>query len=507
MCFEAAIVEGSVEDSFIPQMRSSVRKVVEQSNECVEYTCDNETGLNSTTICNSSDGTERQCADGRCIISPSDFSPSSSSVESLSISETTESSSSSSSRPAMSPSSSTDPAVVVESSSSSSERSSTMGSPSSTRPAVVGSSNDQSSSQPSPNPVKASSNPGDDSTGLIIGLVCGVALAAVISVLFVVFLVFRKKKERGMKRVDSGSIEFGGDIELESKPKKDTDQPVLFETIVVPLKPEEEDESTAPQGTKAHHSPELGESTMLPYDPTQHSSAGKEECAQTGSDREVNCEDDNEINDKSNESDDDSVDEDDSEETDSENSESAELVPFKLSAFDSSTTDKWSAHLPGMKHYEWNKSPVCAIPLSRRNESKAEEFLSNHNGKDIVEYGASLLKDEPPMLCFGKRGSQVPVNQEIEQKVIFAARDYPRRLSFRIIKRSYPKYEICATPAKGTLTKGKSAVEVTLALKMYCTTSVKLQIPVVFWQETLMRIFCCILWRQHQQIFSSALRS
>jgi len=48
-----------------------------------------------------------------------------------------------------------------------------------------------------------------------------------------------------------------------------------------------------------------------------------------------------------------------------------------------------------------------------------------------------------------------------------------------IPKRKYLKYRFNAEPSKGTLSK--SAVEIELTLRMTCTTSVELQIPIIFW--------------------------
>jgi len=52
-----------------------------------------------------------------------------------------------------------------------------------------------------------------------------------------------------------------------------------------------------------------------------------------------------------------------------------------------------------------------------------------------------------------------------------------------IPKRKYPKFRINANPSNGTLTKGGNEVELTL--RVTCTTSVKLEIPIVFWNGSL----------------------
>jgi len=69
----------------------------------------------------------------------------------------------------------------------------------------------------------------------------------------------------------------------------------------------------------------------------------------------------------------------------------------------------------------------------------------------------------------------------LKQKIILATAE--SRLSFKIIRRKYPKYRLTFEPAEGSLSKNGMAVQITL--RMACTTSVELEIPILCWHGTL----------------------
>jgi len=161
------------------------------------------------------------------------------------------------------------------------------------------------------------------------------------------------------------------------------------------------------------------------------------------------------------------------------------METFKMTAPDLSKNDEWSRRLPMMVSYEWSESPVTFIPLSENDVDEVEELLISNDRNGIIEYGKKhVLKNQPPELCFGNRGEQVPVNQELKQKIILVSND-SQMYSFNVIKRKYPKFIISASPEIGKLTKKKCALELTLTLKMRCTTSVELCVPIVFWRGSL----------------------
>jgi len=161
------------------------------------------------------------------------------------------------------------------------------------------------------------------------------------------------------------------------------------------------------------------------------------------------------------------------------------FVPFKREIGSAVTYDEWTERLPTIPTVEWNKSPVRLIPLTPKNEAAAEELLATRTGKEIVDFGESFIGDAPGemySLDFGLPGAQVPVDKDLNQKIIFATAD-SQKYSFRILKRKYPKYRFTAEPTEGTLSK--SAMEIALTLKMSCTTTVELEIPVLIWHGTL----------------------
>jgi len=178
---------------------------------------------------------------------------------------------------------------------------------------------------------------------------------------------------------------------------------------------------------------------------------------------------------------------------DDDDDEEEEVVPkkaepFKLYARNLSLNDEWSKRLPEMQKYDWQNSPVHMIPLTPDDEKMAEELLASHAAKDIDAFGATIMSGAPPEtaynLFFGYPGSQVPVEQDLKQKIILSLNDV-QKTSFKIPKRKYPKFRITAEPSEGTLAKGQNAIEITLTLRMTCTTSVELQVPIIFWHGTL----------------------
>jgi len=161
-------------------------------------------------------------------------------------------------------------------------------------------------------------------------------------------------------------------------------------------------------------------------------------------------------------------------------------APFKLTALNMSIHDEWSKRLPSIPTFEWKESPIRLIALGPENEVRAEEVLNTMGGKSVIEFTESM-KDPSVVtdynLTFGYPGAQVPVEQELKQKVILATPE-AQKFCFRVIKRKYPKYRFNAEPLEGTIGK-QGGVELLLQLKMLCTTSVELEIPIVFWQGTL----------------------
>jgi len=149
-----------------------------------------------------------------------------------------------------------------------------------------------------------------------------------------------------------------------------------------------------------------------------------------------------------------------------------------------SLSDEWSVLTANMKRYEWDCSPVRMFPLTKENETIAEELISSHTCK-IKVFESKLMIDKSSdatayNLHFGHPGSQVPVEQDLKQKIILVASD-SQKTSFTIPRRKYPKFRFTAKLSQGTLSKG-AIIEIELTLRLTCTTSVKLDIPIIFWQ-------------------------
>jgi len=84
-------------------------------------------------------------------------------------------------------------------------------------------------------------------------------------------------------------------------------------------------------------------------------------------------------------------------------------------------------------------------------------------------------------LHFGSPGAQVDVEQDLAQKIILVLND-GQKTSFKIPTRKYPKFRMTAVPSEGTLSKGQTAIEVNLTLRIACTTTIDLHVPVIFWR-------------------------
>ena len=170
----------------------------------------------------------------------------------------------------------------------------------------------------------------------------------------------------------------------------------------------------------------------------------------------------------------------------SKKNEPKRYAPFKLTALNMSIHDEWSKRLPTIPTFEWKESPIRLIPLGPENETRTEEVLNSMGGKSVIEFTESL-KDPSVApdwnLTFGYPGAQVPVEQELKQKVILATPE-AQKFCFKVIRRKYPKYRFNSEPLEGVIGK-QGGVELLLQLKMLCTTSVELEIPIVFWQGTL----------------------
>jgi len=175
--------------------------------------------------------------------------------------------------------------------------------------------------------------------------------------------------------------------------------------------------------------------------------------------------------------------EEDEDEIPGKKKKATKLVPFKLQATIQGA-DEWSERLRTFPSYDWNRSPIRLIPLSQKHEATAEELLASRSGK-IIEFGESIREgsdDSFYNLDFGFAGIQVPVEQDLKQKFMLATAE-SQRISFKIIRRKYPKYRVSFEPAEGTLSK--SAVMISATLRMACTTSAELEIPILCWHGTL----------------------
>jgi len=125
------------------------------------------------------------------------------------------------------------------------------------------------------------------------------------------------------------------------------------------------------------------------------------------------------------------------------------------------------------------------IPVPPKKEKWANDLLVTQGAKSLIEYGESLKGTSPEVynLTFGLAGEQVPVDKDLQQKIYFAATE-TQKYSFKIIRLKHPKYRFNAEPAEGTLGK-QSVLEINLSLKMNCTTTMELEIPVLFWHGSL----------------------
>jgi len=121
--------------------------------------------------------------------------------------------------------------------------------------------------------------------------------------------------------------------------------------------------------------------------------------------------------------------------------------------------NEWKTWNPAISYYhgretEWSSSPIQMVV----------------SGNEPHDNDLHFSPDALP----------VPVLQVLHQTVELESSS-KEKLSFKVVIPTHRNYSLTATPSEGTLTEG-GKVKIDLALEVFCTTTVTLQVPVVFWR-------------------------
>jgi len=135
--------------------------------------------------------------------------------------------------------------------------------------------------------------------------------------------------------------------------------------------------------------------------------------------------------------------------------------------------DEWSDVLETLERKTWEESPI------RMRSVEVKSMEDNMFGFDQDDEDEEEEEKESDVLVFGTVGSQVPVNTKIKAKIRFTLVGGEEMTSFKIILRKNLKYGLKAVPSEGTLEPGES-IDIKLSLFMLCTTSLVLNVPVIF---------------------------
>ena len=158
---------------------------------------------------------------------------------------------------------------------------------------------------------------------------------------------------------------------------------------------------------------------------------------------------------------------------------------FKIAVKRPPQNEQWQKLLSTLSGAPWDMSPVKMLALSQRNTGAAMDLLEKKDWRHINELIASntahAASDPSCDIYFGTPGAQVAVESDLKQEVIFSLNE-PQKMSYKVITMKHPKYRMTVEPAEGTLTPDVCACKIALTLRMRCTTSVDLEIPVIFWR-------------------------
>ena len=165
----------------------------------------------------------------------------------------------------------------------------------------------------------------------------------------------------------------------------------------------------------------------------------------------------------------------------------AEEAPksFRIATKTPPQNEQWLKLLSTLSGAPWDQSPVKLLPLSAHNRGTALRLLEErdwrHMNKLIASNTAHAASEPSCDIYFGTPGAQVAVESDLRQEIVFSLTE-PQKMSYKIIPMRHPKYRLAVAPAEGTLTADACACRVELTLRMLCTTSVDLEIPVLFWR-------------------------
>ena len=158
---------------------------------------------------------------------------------------------------------------------------------------------------------------------------------------------------------------------------------------------------------------------------------------------------------------------------------------FRITTKRPPQNDQWLKLLSTLSGMPWDVSPVKMLALSQRNTATALDLLERREWKHINELIASntahATSDPSCDIYFGTPGAQVAVETDLKQQIIFSLAE-AQKMSYKIIAMKHPKYQLTVAPAEGTLAPDACACKIDLTLRMRCTTSVDLEIPVIFWR-------------------------
>ena len=168
---------------------------------------------------------------------------------------------------------------------------------------------------------------------------------------------------------------------------------------------------------------------------------------------------------------------------------------FKLEYVPCDGDDGRNEIVHGVRLCDWGTSPVVMMNLKpdsgrkddrnvteKELKQRVEKHIASKNWKGLNTMMENVNRSIYPMgdIVFGKLGEQVEVMKPLKTRVLLMLSGR-ETTSFKFLPLKNPKYTLKITPSEGTLSyHGTRAVIVKIKLLMQCTTTVVLDLPVVF---------------------------
>ena len=134
------------------------------------------------------------------------------------------------------------------------------------------------------------------------------------------------------------------------------------------------------------------------------------------------------------------------------------------------------------KEGEVEKSKYVVMITEKELKQRVEGYIAKKNWKELNTMMENVNRSIYPMgdIVFGQLGEQVEVMKPLKTRVLLMLSGR-ETTSFKFLPLKNPKYTLKITPSEGTLSyHGTRAVIVKIKLLMQCTTTVVLDLPVVF---------------------------